>query len=358
MRYSTGKNIVRIYLEGWMDSSNAESVEEEIRKIIASNMGREVSFDAEGLEYISSAGLRVLLNVRKLKGSNMEIINVSEQVLGVFNTTGFGDFFDITPPMRKLDLNRTDSMIKSVNGRIYMQPDDNMVKVFDEGTPLREIKKERESAHEALVAGIPTLIPFDIVMAGNSYGIVFESAGSVTLAKAITRDPEKLEDYAVRLASFMHELHEIRVGDKFPSIKDRYRGWLARASYKLSEEDKRNIETLISGIPDSDCYVHGDINPANILICDGEMMLMDMAGSAHGHSIFDLQGLYASLVEIERERPMYCSSTFGITGSNCKRFWDAFFPVYMGDKSDAELEKMKMLLSKYYVLKKNLLSVL
>jgi len=63
-------------------------------------------------------------------------------------------------------------------------------------------------------------------------------------------------------------------------------------------------------------------------------------------------------VEIERERPMYCSSTFGITGSNCKRFWDAFFPVYMGDKSDAELEKMKMLLSKYYVLKKNLLSVL
>ena len=88
------------------------------------------------------------------------------------------------------------------------------------------------------------------------------------------------------------------------------------------------------------------------------MMLMDMAGSAHGHSIFDLQGLYASLVEIERERPMYCSSTFGITGSNCKRFWDAFFPVYMGDKSDAELEKMKMLLSKYYVLKKNLISVL
>ena len=104
--------------------------------------------------------------------------------------------------------------------------------------------------------------------------------------------------------------------------------------------------------------MHGDINPANVVFSDGEMMLMDMAGSAHGHPVFDLQGLYASLVEMEKERPMYCSSTFGISGVNCKRFWEAFFPAYMGGKSGAELDKMRALLERYYVLKQRLLSVL
>ncbi|MBQ9361519.1 MAG: phosphotransferase [Lachnospiraceae bacterium] len=358
MRSKAGKSLLKIYLDGRIDSSNASSVEKEIMDIIQLNEELDVTFDADGLKYISSAGLRVLLKVRKLKGKSIEITNVSDEVLEIFTTTGFTDLFDITRPMRRIYLERTDVLIRSVNGEIHRQPDDNIVKVFHEGTPLGEIKKERENAHNALVAGIPTLIPFDIVAVGNCYGIVFEAAGSLSLAQAITREPERLGEYAVKFAGFLHELHEIQVGDEFPNIKERYRGWLERAGLFLSDDDRRNINALINGIPDSSGYVHGDINPANVIMSDGEMMLMDMAGSAHGHPIFDLQGLYASLVEIEKERSMYCSSTFGISGDNCVKFWDIFFPAYMGGRSEAELDKMRTLLGRYYVLKQRLLSVL
>lgn len=358
MRKAVGKSILKLYLEGRIDSSNASSVEKEIMDTISVNDELDVTFDAGELKYISSAGLRILLKVRKKKGKSIEITNVSDEVLDIFNTTGFSDLFNISRPLRRLYLNRADAYTRSVNGGIYRQPDDNMVKVFNEGTSISEIKKERENAHEALVAGIPTLIPFDIVLVGDCYGIVFESAGSMSLANAITKEPGRLEEYALKFADFLHEIHEMQVGDKFPNIKDRYREWLEKAGRGLSEDDRKNIDALIIAIPDSNSYVHGDINPANVVISDGEMMLMDMAGSAHGHPVFDLQGLYASLVEMERERPMYCSSTFGISGENCRKFWDAFFPAYMGGKSDTELEKMKTLLKKYYVLKQKLLSVL
>ena len=358
MKSTVGKKTLKIYLEGKIDSVNAPSVEREINELISSNAGLDVMFDAEDLQYISSAGLRVLLKVRKNKGKSIEIINVSDEVISVFNTTNLSDLFDITRPMRRLYLGRTGPIARSLNGEIYRQPDDNMVKVFNDGISISEVKKERENAHEALVAGIPTLIPFDIVIIGGRYGIVFESAGSVSLANAIMEEPYRIEEYAVKFAAFLHEIHEMQVGDKFPDIKDRYREWLEKAGRSLSEADRYNIDALINAIPDRSSYVHGDINPADVVISDGEMMLMDMAGSAHGHPVFDLQGLYASLVEMERERPMYCSSTFGISGENCRKFWDAFFPAYMGGKSDTELEKMKTLLKKYYVLKQKLLSVL
>ena len=358
MKSTVGKKTLKIYLEGKIDSVNAPSVEREINELISSNAGLDVMFDAEDLQYISSAGLRVLLKVRKNKGKSIEIINVSDEVISVFNTTSLSDLFDITRPMRRLYLGRTGPIARSLNGEIYRQPDDNMVKVFNDGISISEVKKERENAHEALVAGIPTLIPFDIVIIGGRYGIVFESAGSVSLANAIMEEPYRLEEYAVKFAAFLHEIHEMQVGDKFPDIKDRYREWLEKAGRSLSEADRYNIDALINAIPDRSSYVHGDINPADVVISDGEMMLMDMAGSAHGHPLFDLQSLYASLVEIEKDRPMYCSSTFGISGDNCRRFWDVFFPAYMGGKSAAELEKTKTLLKRYYILKQKLFDVL
>jgi hypothetical protein len=83
-----------------------------------------------------------------------------------------------------------------------------------------------------------------------------------------------------------------------------------------------------------------------------------MAGSAHGHTIFDLQGIYASLVMMEKEKPSYCASTFQVSKEDCGRFWDFFFAKYMEGATDEQMEKMKLLLGQYFILKQKLLSVL
>ena len=76
-------------LVGEVDSMNVTEIEETLLKEI--NNVTELIFDLSKLEYISSAGLRVLLQMQKMMKSqgNMTIKNVNEEVMEIFKVTGF-----------------------------------------------------------------------------------------------------------------------------------------------------------------------------------------------------------------------------------------------------------------------------
>ena len=86
-----------LYLSGKIDSTNTETFEQELEEIFAENVEKNFIFDAENLEYISSAGLRVLLSTHKnfAKKGGMTITNVNETVMDIFDVTGFKDILTI-----------------------------------------------------------------------------------------------------------------------------------------------------------------------------------------------------------------------------------------------------------------------
>ena len=84
-----------ITLEGRLDTVTAPSLEEELK---ASLEGiKNLVMDFQALEYISSAGLRVLLMAQKTmnKQGSMVIRNVNETIAEVFEITGFADMLTI-----------------------------------------------------------------------------------------------------------------------------------------------------------------------------------------------------------------------------------------------------------------------
>ena len=88
------KNLV-IALEGRLDTTTAPQLEEELKNSL--DGVKELTFDLSALEYISSAGLRVLLTAFKTmrnKGK-MKVTNANELVKEVFEVTGFSDFLPI-----------------------------------------------------------------------------------------------------------------------------------------------------------------------------------------------------------------------------------------------------------------------
>ena len=93
--YRTDKDILYIAVEGRIDASNATEAEEKIFDIKAANPGMHTVLDADSLEYISSAGLRVLLTAQKKTKGSMKLINVCELVMEVFEMTGFADILCI-----------------------------------------------------------------------------------------------------------------------------------------------------------------------------------------------------------------------------------------------------------------------
>ncbi|SEA93762.1 anti-sigma B factor antagonist [Pseudobutyrivibrio sp. ACV-2] len=84
-----------IAIEGRLDTTTAPQLENVINEEIEGVT--DLTFDLKALDYISSAGLRVLLSSQKImnKQGNMVVKNSSEEVLEIFEVTGFSDIFTI-----------------------------------------------------------------------------------------------------------------------------------------------------------------------------------------------------------------------------------------------------------------------
>ena len=86
---------LRVALNGKLDTTTAPQLEDELKPSLSGVT--ELVFDFEKLDYISSAGLRVLLSAQK-KMSNagsMKIVNVNEIISEIFEVTGFSDILTV-----------------------------------------------------------------------------------------------------------------------------------------------------------------------------------------------------------------------------------------------------------------------
>lgn len=84
-----------VTLAGRLDTSTAPELEAALETLLPA--ADTLTFDLAGLEYISSAGLRVILKTQKemSRRGGMKLIHVPEAVMEVFDITGFVDFLTI-----------------------------------------------------------------------------------------------------------------------------------------------------------------------------------------------------------------------------------------------------------------------
>ena len=82
-------------IEGRVDTTTAPTLEKEIKDSL--NGITVLIFDFEKVEYISSAGLRVLLSCQKImsKQGSMKLIHVGDDIMEIFEVTGFSDILTV-----------------------------------------------------------------------------------------------------------------------------------------------------------------------------------------------------------------------------------------------------------------------
>ena len=86
---------LEIALEGRLDTMTAPDLEKELKESLEGVTS--LKFDFEKLDYISSAGLRVLLSAQKImnRQGEMKLTGVNETVMEIFEVTGFSDILTI-----------------------------------------------------------------------------------------------------------------------------------------------------------------------------------------------------------------------------------------------------------------------
>lgn len=89
--------ITCLKIEGCLDASNSSVAEKNIRDTIAAE-GANLVIDLSALQYVSSAGLRVILVIAKdikVKNGKIVLCSMTESVRKVFDISGFTSIFDI-----------------------------------------------------------------------------------------------------------------------------------------------------------------------------------------------------------------------------------------------------------------------
>ena len=93
IKKSTEETVIEVV--GRLDTTTAPALDKTISEVV--NGLKSLVLDLKGLEYISSAGLRVLLSAQKKMQQNgsMKVTHVCEDVMEVFEMTGFADILTI-----------------------------------------------------------------------------------------------------------------------------------------------------------------------------------------------------------------------------------------------------------------------
>ena len=341
-----------IYLEGRIDSNSAPQVERELLTAVDGASGIEPILDAEKLEYISSAGLRVLMKMRKLYKRPLQVVNVSPEVYDIFEVTGFSEILNVRKKLREVSVEGCELLGEGANGKVLRFTADEMIKVFRPGITLDVIEQEREASRKAFLLGVPCAIPFDTVRCGESYGTIYELLKAATVTERIRENPDTLPRYAEASAQMLREMHQIEIpaGQMQKASRLLHSAVDAVASDFTPEEIAR-MHRLYDAIPEMRRFVHNDYHAKNVMESRGELILIDLGDAGAGNPMIDLIHCYMVYKLIgsgKREQAPDEMGFIGMTYREMDRFWKIFLPAYCG--SETEAERLNRILAPYALL--------
>ena len=329
MKTVRDNDIIKISLEGRIDSGNSAETEVEILEALKDLNTSQVVLDAEDLDYISSAGLRVILRLRKAH-PDLKIINVKSEVYEIFEMTGFTEMMTVEKAYRRVDVTGCEVIGHGANGTIYRIDKDNVVKVYNNADALEDIQHEREVARLALILGIPTAISYDVVRVGESYGSVFELLNARSFAKIISDEPEKFDWCVSEYVEMLDRIHSTLVpAGKLPDMKETAVDWARFMMDHLPEDAGKKLFDLINDVPHDDHMIHGDYHTKNLELTNDEVLLIDMDTLAVGHPVFELGSIYNAFIGFSEMDHETVKKFQGFDFEVSKRFWNEFLKAYL-----------------------------
>lgn len=330
-----------IAAQGRIDSSNADEAEKELNEALAANSHDAVILDLEDLEYISSAGLRVVLRTRK-KEPTLKLINASSEVYDIFDMTGFTEMIPVEKAYRRLSVDGCEVIGRGANGEVYRLDADTIIKVYFNADALPDIHRERELARRAFVLGIPTAIPYDVVKVGDSYGSVFELLNATSFAKLLAGDPANRDTYIKEYVDLMKKIHatEVRPED-MPDERDVVIGWAEFLRDYLPADKGEKLVKLVKDVPVMHRMMHGDYHMKNIMMQGGEVLLIDMDTLCQGHPVFELASVYNAYLGFSELDHSIIESFQGIDHETAQYVWDQTLRLYFETDDPERLREVE-----------------
>ena len=342
MRFDLSNNFLTLFFEGELNSYNSDFIEKEIEDVLAQNKFQTLYLDFAKLQYISSAGLRIVLKLKQ-KYDDTHIINARLDVYDVLQMTGFTNIMDVKKAIKEMSVDGAEIIGEGFFSTVYRIDKDTIIKVFNRTSDEKQIERELKLAKQAFVLGIPTAISFDIVKVKDKLGVRFEMLDCMSLKNAFNKYPEKYEELLNKYVDLLKKINSTECFDPaVPNIKkffiekaEALKGIVDDAHYQKALE-------LIKSVPDRSTFVHGDCHFKNIMVQGEEFLLIDMDTLSVGHPIFELANLRCPYVAFEEDCPGNNQQFFGLSAEYCKKLYDDIIRLYFGNEDESIKDKIAL----------------
>ncbi len=332
---------ILLILTGRIDSDNAGEAEKAAAAILENGGGLPLVVDAKDLNYISSAGLRMLLHLRK-DHPDMTITQTSSEVYEILDMTGFTQMMTVEKAYKVISVEGCEKIGQGANGTIYRIDRDNVVKVYNNPDSLEDIRHEREVARIALVLGIPTAISYDIVKVGDSYGSVFELLNACSFSKILAEEPEKMDWCVKEYIRLLKKIHRTVVPEgQLPDMRETALGWAEFMKDYLPEAPAEKLLEMVRAIPKDPHMIHGDYHTKNVEKVGDEVLLIDMDTLAVGHPVFELASMFNAFVGFSECDPNRVLEFQGFPQETSLEFWKKSLAAYLGTRDPEQIRAVE-----------------
>ena len=172
---------------------------------------------------------------------------------------------------------------------------------------------------------------------------MYELIDAVTLSRYMIDNPDKAPEYRIKYARVMKDMHQVSLPGEFESVNALYKKWVRSLDSYLTSDEIEALVRVIDCIPDHNGVVHGDCHVGNILVQQGELVLIDMADISRGHPFFDIGSEYFhyKITDVDGVRHIVLRSVLGFVPDNdnmTDAIWNDLVKGYFEPKSETDLQ--------------------
>ena len=332
--------ILKIY--GKINHKCIKSLEEEIE-----NTDGDLYLDFENVAGIDYASLRALYRIAE-NGRRFFIRNVNKNIINVFYRVGISNYVGVTEKPREIDLN---DYVQSGDGYTaisYFHKDgDSVMKLYAPFISPEEVEKEKIVATRVLSLGVNTPLCGELVSYKGQSGITFERIkGKRSIARAISEEPERIEEFMHLYTQAVKKLHQTKCDTTlFDPVLKSYSAELEKARDHFTEEEYVKIKNFMKDNENFDTCIHGDLHIGNVLLTeDNDVLFIDMADFSYGNPYFDVATFFVMAYIIGDEQ---VERLYHINRETMQKAWKLFVKEYYGVSAEEEIKNIEDFIKRF-----------